>query len=160
MRILSKLALALVVSAGLCFVAGNVHALEADQTWSQEEVTVAATEFEQSVDALYKATRASQYDELTKRNSVYLMAEDLKRLRRFTSRLARQLREGQGQEDTAVLFDRVELLVRDLRAKRARTPILQDAQAEIEKARAELETLSRFYRAGGLPPVATPPSSK
>ena len=160
MRILSKLAPALVVSAGLCFLAGKVHALEADQTWSQEEVTAAATEFEQSVDALFRATRASQFDELTKRNSVYLMAEDLKRLRRFTSRLARQLREGQGQEDTAVLFDRVELLVRDLRAKRGRTPILQNAQAEIEKARAELDTLSRFYRTGGLPPVATPPSSK
>jgi hypothetical protein len=91
-----------------------------------------------------------------------VFVSDLQALRRHTTRLARALREGKGQEETATLFSRVQRLVRDVRDSKRFAHVLEGAaaQEEIERARGYLAELTRYYEKPAPAPVAAQPNQK
>jgi hypothetical protein len=143
---------------GILTLAGTAPALDVE-TWDQERVTDVATQFETVVDQLFRAARLETWEPMQRKNAIYLIVQDLRALRRHSTRLAAQLREGQGRDETLPLFERIERVVRDIRAKRGMAPILQGKEAEIDAARGKLEELSAFY-GRTLPPVAAPPTKE
>lgn len=129
---------------GLLAMAGAAPTFSAEE-WDQERVAALAADFSASVNSLFQAARLETREPMSRKNAIYLTVQDLRTLRRFSTRLANQLRAGEGQEETAPLFQRIGRVVRDIRARRGMAPILRDAEEEIEATRAKLEELAAFY---------------
>ena len=138
--------------------AGPASALDA-QEWNQERVAELATQFSLSVDQLYASARVERYEPMQRQNRVFLIVEDLKNLRRFSGRLARQLNEGVGREQTQPLAARIANLILDIRVKQRSAAILQNSTEEIETARGQIEAILAYY-GKSLPPVASPPTNE
>jgi hypothetical protein len=143
-------ALNVLAITGLLAAAGAALALDA-VPWEQERVVEAATRFELSVNELYESARLAKFEPMTRKNAIFLIVQDLKTLKRYSTRLVGQLREGEGQAETAPLFDRIGMIVRDIRAKKDMAPILENSQAALDKARERLLQLAAFYGKQPLP---------
>jgi hypothetical protein len=135
---------------GLLATGGAALALDAEE-WDQKGAAQAATEFELAVNELYESARLARFEPMTRKNVIFLIVQDLRTLKRFSSRLAKQLHEGEGQAETAPLFDRIGVIVRDIRAKKDMAPILESSQRELDIAREKLLELSAFYGKDPLP---------
>jgi hypothetical protein len=131
----------------------------AADSWDQARVTDVARQLSKAVDVLYRKANVEQLDPkgLASRADVYVVVEDLQQLKRYSSRLARDLEGGAGREATLPLVERMLDLVDRLRAARARTPILLDAAPEIEHARELGTELTRLYGTRPLPPPISAP---
>jgi hypothetical protein len=147
--------------AGAVLLAGAARALEADLPWDQAEATKAATQLSAAVDRLIEQgkleERAAGFTPKALEN--YLLIEDLKQLKRHSKVLASQLEAGNGREETAGLFKRIQGLARDVAVGKRSSPILEGAQHEIDKTRELLDELTAYYEAR-TPPVAAPPSGE
>ena len=135
---------------GLLASGGAALALDVEQ-WDQKRVTEAAAEFDLAVKDLLDSARLAQNEAMTRKNTIFLIVQDLKALKRFSGRLVRQLQEGEGQAETAVLLDRIGVLSRDIRAKKDMVPILEDSQRQLDTAREKLLKLAAFYGEDPLP---------
>jgi hypothetical protein len=156
MRIRGTLSVLAII--GMLALAGPAAALDV-QDWNQERVSELATQFQVSADKLYQSARVERYEPMQRFNKVFLIVEDLNLLRRYASRLARQLQNGENREATEVLVERITFLVREIRVKRTGAQILENSQDEIATARAQLEEIVRYY-GKTLPPIASPPAKK
>ena len=154
----TRVTLSALTIIGILTLAGTAPALDVEG-WDQERITEVAAQFELAVDKLYKSARLETWEPMQRKNVIYLIVQDLKTLKRHSTRLAAQLRDGQGRDETILLFERIERVVRDIRAKRGMAPILQGKQSEIDATRGKLEELAAFY-GKTLPPVAAPPTKK
>ena len=119
-------------------------------------MTKLATELRVAIDALYRKARVDALDHATTQDPAnYLLVEDLKQLRRHSQVLVRHLEAGASEKDTERLYRRLQNLVERARAGRRNSPLLVDAQAEIDQARGLFDTLGDYY--GKTPAVAAPP---
>ncbi len=155
-RFLTATALTLALIGVLA--AGPASALDA-QEWNQERVAELATQFNLSVEQLYTSARVESFQVMQRQNSVFLLIDDLKTLRRFSARLARQLTEGVGREQTQPLATRIANLILDIRVKQRSAAILQDSKEEVDTARGQIEAILAYY-GKSLPPVASPPTDE
>jgi hypothetical protein len=150
--------------AAMVLLAGTARALEADLAWDQGTVTEYARQLSSSVDVLYKEAKIEQNEASITSVTVdtYVFVNDLQALRRHTARLEKALTDGNGQEETATLFARIQRLVRDVRDSKRFAHVLEGdaAVAEIERARGYLTELTRFYEKSSTPPVASPPAQE
>lgn len=125
---------------------------EMKSDWDQDGAAKVAAEVAAAVEKLYVQAKVEDQNTATTAASAesYLLVEDLKMLRRHSRRLQRELEKGSGREETRRLYERLELLIRDARASKQSAPILENAQQEIEDARAVMNRLRAYY---GAPPV-------
>jgi hypothetical protein len=125
---------------------------EAKSDWDQQGAAKVAAEVAAALDRLYVQAKVEDQNTATTAMSAesYLLVEDLKMLRRHSRRLQRELEKGSGRDETRRLYDRLELLIRNARASKESAPILENAQQQIEEARAVMNRLRAYY---GEPPV-------
>lgn len=142
-------------------LAGNARALEADLAWDQARATSLVQQLHEAVGSLLREAKVEDQniDQLTAVSSQnYLLIQDLRAIKRHTRALARRLEAGQGREESLALFERIQMVVRDAAVKKRRSPLLHDAQAQIDQARGKLEELARYYqKVPTTAPVSTPP---
>jgi hypothetical protein len=147
--------------AGVILLAGTTQAFDAELPWNQEDVTRLAKQLKTTVNGLIQQgefeERAAGFSPKALEN--YLLIEDLKQLERYSKVLVSQLEAGQGREDTAGLFRRIQTVGRDLEVGKQASPILEGAGPEIDKVRGFLGDLKAYYQPR-TPPVAAPPDGK
>ncbi len=144
-------------------VAGTPATQESVLPWDQKMVTGLAESFSKAVDELYHKANVEQQDPkgLASRADVYVIVEDLKQLKRYSSRFAGDLRKGKDRDATQPLFERMLDIVQRLGGVRQKTPILMDATQEVAAAREILFLLTRYYGTSPPPPVTPPgPSAR
>ncbi len=153
-----RMSIAAVLALIGVLAAGPASALDA-QEWNQERVAELATQFSLSVEQLYASARVERWEPMQRQNSVFLIVDDLKTLRRFSGRLARQLTEGVGREQTQPLAGRIANLILEIRVKQRSAAILENSTEEIDTARGQIEAILAYY-GRSLPPVASPPKNE
>jgi hypothetical protein len=127
-------------------------ALEAELPWDQASATELASALSRGVEGILKEAKIERRGgETVKAVENYLLVEDLRSLSRHTRGLARRLKAGEGKSETAPLFSRIELLVRDAAVARRSSTLLTGAQAEIDIARQQLDRLTAYYHAATQP---------
>ncbi len=160
MRRIRRLGGLAVASLAVLLLAGSARALESDLPWDQTKATSLAQQLHKAATSLLRAARIEDQniDSLTTVSSQnYLLIQDLRAIRRHTGALARRLEAGQGAEETLPLFERIRMVVRRAAVNRRSSPLLYDAQGEIDQARANLDELARYYqKPTEQPPVASP----
>ena len=122
-------------------------AASADQkTWDQAAVTELAQELAQATASIRRAARASERPGPgSGLRTAHLQAlDDLRRLEHSMNRLARQLQDGVGREETYPTFRRVWTLRGDL-ARTARRFIRDPAPSRLTQVQSALDELARFY---------------
>lgn len=152
----------MVAAAGLLVLAGPAPALETDLAWNQEEVAKVAAQFNEAVNGLVSRAKMGRNVQTTlaQGNRDFLLQEDLSTLQRVSAALARRLGEGQDREQTAVLFERVENVVQRAVVNQRSAQVLENAQADIDKARGILNQLRVYYGRPTVPPVAAEPAKE
>lgn len=118
--------------------------------WNQEQAALIAAEVSKMADAIYIEAKAGAVEGSATNANTYVLIEDLKQIKRFTRRLARDLGSGSTRDDTDRLFQRIEALLRTARKDLRSTPALDSADEEIAAARAKLNELRALY---GTPAV-------
>ncbi len=153
-RTITSLAVAL---AGVIALAGTAHALEAEK-WDQKDVTDLVNELATSVDKLLNQAKLEIRETTYSSKSVenYLLVEDLKSFKRHSRALFKHLEKGASREETAGLFRRIGVIVRDTELQKSQSSLLEGSRVEIESALKIVEQISAFY-IEPQPPVAAPP---
>ena len=132
----------------------STPALALEDAWNQELVTQSAEKFEKMVSALYDKARIENQEYQLSPVGIesYLLVDDMKTLRRHSRALLRNLKNGEGRDATVQLFERMQVIIRDLRTRLPSTPLLSGAQPEMDAARDTLNELRAFYGIEPLPP--------
>ena len=146
------LILSALFAVGLLGLSTSAFALEDE--WDQQQVSETAERFENEVSALYEKARIEnqQYQVPSVSTESYLLVDDMKTLRRHSRALVRNLENGAGRDATIRLFERMQIIIRDLRVIMPMTHLLSGAQHELDTARATLNELRAFYGIEPLPP--------
>jgi len=121
-------------------------------SWDQQRVTDLAGELDKRTAKLISAAKV--LDRTDDDTETYLLVEDLRRLKRATARLARDLRAGKERISTTPLMLRVVEIVRTIRVRAQTSQMLHDARDEIAGAREVLAKLAGFYGNEWPPPVS------
>ena len=152
----------MVAAAALLVLAGPAPALEMDLAWNQEEVAKVAAEFNEAVNGLVLRARGGRNVQTTiaQGNRDFLLQQDLGTLQRVSAMLAQRLGEGQNRDHTQVLFNRVENVVQRAVVNQRSAQVLENAQADIDKARGVLNQLRLYYGRPTVPPVAAEPAKE
>lgn len=151
-------------------LAGPTAAEEADKAkdavaaadsaaWNQDAATEAAKALEAKVGEIFKSIELQDGAIQARQNKTFVVAEDLRSLRRISRRLSRELASGAGREDTAPLFTRTMRMVDRLRLNMPGTPSFVNEIDKIHEARAQLDVLAPMYGVTLPPPVAAPSTS-
>ena len=152
----------MVAAAALLVLAGPAPALEMDLAWNQEEVAKVAEQFYEAVSGLVLRARTGRNVQTTlaQGNRDFLLQEDLGTLQRVSAALARRLAQGHDREQTRVLFNRVENVVQRAVVNQRSAQVLENAQADIDKAGGILNQLRLYYGKPTVPPVAAEPAKE
>ena len=153
MRKPGTLILSALFAVGLLGLCTSAIALEDE--WNQELVAQTAAKFEKEVSGLYDKARIEN-QELQMSHVIidsYLMVDDMKTLRRHSRALARNLKDGNGRDETIRLFERMQIIIRDLQVRAPSSPLLAGARPELDAAR---ETLNELRAAYGIEPLPPP----
>ena len=124
--------------------------------WNQEEAASAAKALEEKLGEIFRDIKLQDGAIQARQNKTFVVAEDLRALRRIARRLARELDSGATREDTEILFSRAIRVVDRLRVNMPGTPSFVNEIDKITEARAQLDVLAPMYGVTLPPPVAAP----
>ena len=132
----------------------STSALALEDEWNQELVSQSAEDLAKQVSALYEKARIENQEYQLSPVGIqsYLLVDDMRTLRRHSRALLRNLKNGDGRDATVQLFERMQIIIRDLRTRLPSTPLLSGAQPELDAARETLNELRAFYGIEPLPP--------
>ena len=146
------------------FLWGSVWAVSAQEnTWSQEQVTMLASQMAEKVKAMRLATRKEPQvisaGSVTKQRATKIYLQTLQKLDQAAAKLSRQLAAGDGRSQTLGTARRIDMLLRDVRQQGAALYSTEWTGVHLDPALSLAAQLRSFYGVAPEPDSGSPASS-
>lgn len=159
-RTRNQAAATLAAVALLCGSAPGLLAADAEapQPWNQSKVTEIAKGLAKSADDLALAFRREPADMIPSadQRARYAVKQDLRRLKRETRQLAKELEAGHGHDETLDIFLNIKSITRAAASNGKSARLTQPTLDKIAVARQQLTELAPYYGETWKPLMNTP----
>lgn len=128
------------------------------KAWDQQAVTAIAKDLAESLSEVEDAFRNEPGNMMPTgdQRSRHAAKQDLRRLRRETRHLARELESGMGREETLNIFLKVQELTHDAARNGKRAALTKPTLDHVEEGRTHLMKLAPYFGETWVPVMNTP----